>query len=138
MKILEIFDAFNTDIAKLPQWVQMFLNIMGPLMVGSILVLLFSKSTRKLAGLGVILFILGVLGVVFLYAQMGMVRLLGLGHIVFWGPLIYLFVNRLRTQPPAGLFKIAMIVLVGSMGAVLAFDVLDVARWVIGERGLTV
>lgn len=73
-----------------------------------------------------------------LYSQIGYVRLLGLGHIVPWTPLIIYLFNylwRRRSQWDlttltgkwiAGVFTLNLISLV--------IDYVDVARWLLGER----
>ena len=137
-RLMEVLDALNTDLAKLPQWVQIWLDVLMPIILLSALVLLFNKSTRNIATVAIVLLILGIAGVIFLYSQMGMVKLLGLGHVIFWGPLLAILINRLRGNPPTGFFKAAMIILTIGIAAILVFDVADVVRWVAGERGLIV
>ena len=134
----EIMTSLNADMAKLPQWVQLWINVLMPLLLGSSIVLLFNAASRGLAIVSILLSLLGAVGVVVIYAQLGMVRLLGLGHVIFWLPLLLMVVNRLRSSPPAGVFKIAMGVLALTLAVALAFDIADVVRWVLGERGLVV
>lgn len=69
-----------------------------------------------------------------LFAQFGYVRLLGLGHIIPWTPLIiYLWARRahwylesLSGKWIAGVFTVNLISLI--------IDYVDVIRWLLGER----
>lgn len=69
-----------------------------------------------------------------LFAQFGYVRLLGLGHVIPWTPLIiYLWIRRAHWDLGvrsgkwiAGVFTVNLISLV--------IDYVDVIRWLLGER----
>ena len=69
-----------------------------------------------------------------MYEQMGYVRLLGLPHVILWTPLaVYLFRQVRRPdmpQWPARLMSVTLVVILIS----LAFDYVDVIRWMLGER----
>jgi hypothetical protein len=72
-----------------------------------------------------------------IHVKLGFVRLLGLGH-VFWIPLVIWFGFRLSevgVDSPFGIW-LASLVLVNSVSLVI--DVIDVARYVSGERSPTV
>jgi len=69
-----------------------------------------------------------------LYGAVGFVRLLGLPHVVIWGPLAAWLAFRLRDgalPPPA---RAVMLVFLLTIGVSLVFDVIDVARWLAGDR----
>jgi len=71
-----------------------------------------------------------------LYAAVGFVRLLGLPHLVFWTPLVVWLVVRLRAEtPPPTPQRQALWLLVGSYVVSLGFDLADVIRYALGERG---
>jgi hypothetical protein len=79
---------------------------------------------------------------VLMLRQRGLTRLLGLAHLIPWVPLLAYLVGRLTSNAvgprisfgdvPA-LFSY-LVVLVAAIAVCLAFDVLDVVRWVRGER----
>lgn len=132
-------EAFAKDALLLPQWVQLWINVLGTLPLLIVIVLLFGKQTRRDA-LVVFILTVGAYGSVLgLHAWLGMVRLLGLGHVIFWTPLLIYLMQRLRNDPPTGMiFRIAMIVLAAVIAVALVFDYYDVLRWTLGERGAVI
>ncbi len=71
----------------------------------------------------------------YLYAQYGYVRLLGLAHIIFWTP-VYVWILRHRKDYDAAPYfaKFVLFYLVMA-GISLTIDVIDVARYLLGETG---
>jgi hypothetical protein len=67
----------------------------------------------------------------------GFTRLLGLGHI-FWFPLLYFLWTRLAQIPADDIFGIWVRALIVLNAASLVIDVVDVIRYVAGEREETV
>jgi len=68
-----------------------------------------------------------------LFGQVGYVRLLGLAHLVFWGP-VYVWILRRRRQIGAGsLFGKYVLLYLVIAGLSLVVDTLDVVRYVIGD-----
>jgi len=127
--------TFEDSIATQATWIQLWVNWMGIALVGTFVVLLFSRKTWRDAAVilvanGVMFFLMQ-----WLYGQVGYVRLLGLPHIIIWTPLaIYLF-RRTRNGGFGLPFRIAMGVLLVTITASLAIDYVDVARYLLGERG---
>lgn len=71
----------------------------------------------------------------YLYLQYGYVRLLGLAHIVFWTPVYaWIFVHRKDYAAPPYFSKFVVFYLVMA-GLSLFIDVIDVARYLLGETG---
>jgi hypothetical protein len=77
-----------------------------------------------------------------LIVQRGLTRLLGVAHLIPWLPLLgYLAVRlasdaagpQITVQPAPGLFYYTLVLLV-LVGACIAFDILDIVRWLRGER----
>ena len=131
---MEAFQAFDADVQKLPQWVQIWMDIIGFSLMISIVTLLVGKATRMLG-----LYVLGtivatVIIMVFMHTQMGMVRLLGIVHVVLWTPMVFILWRRLSTDPPKRIYAMAIILLMVISSAALLFDYYDVARWILGER----
>ena len=131
---MDAFQAFDADVRLLPQWVQIWMDIIGISLFVSIVALLIGATTRKL-GLYVLATIVATVAVmVFMHAQMGMVRLLGIVHVVLWTPMVYILWRRLRSDPPGKIYSAAIVLLIVIASAALVFDYYDVARWLLGER----
>ena len=71
----------------------------------------------------------------YLYQQYGYVRLLGLAHIVFWTPVYaWIFAHRKDYDDAPYFSKFVLFYLVMA-GISLTIDVIDVARYLLGETG---
>jgi len=126
-------DAFNAAVAQMPQWVQIWMNILLLGAFAAPLSLLFWRQSRVA---GIVAFVSSVLGatiIMSLFQVYGMVRLLGLGHILWFGTIWYLMGQRARADMPAWPKKI-MLVIICVMAISLVFDTLDVIRWIAGDR----
>ena len=129
---MEIFSQFYTEMAtNSPTWGLVWVNAIA---AGLTLSIAFSFSYREARWilLGVTL---GMLGTVGAYALFGFTRLLGLGHILFWTPtLIYIVTVRGWKTYHKTLFSRWLILAAIIIGISLAFDVVDLLRWILGER----
>ena len=97
---MEAYAAFDADVKLLPQWVQIWMDILGLVLVVSTVCLLVGKQTRAV-GLYMLISTVAIVTImVSMHAQLGMVRLLGVVHIVFWTPLVLYLWQRLKTNPP--------------------------------------
>ena len=131
---MDAFQAFDADVQLLPQWVQIWMDIIGISLFASIVALLIGATTRKL-GLYVLATIVATVAImVFMHAQMGMVRLLGIVHVVLWTPMVYILWRRLKSDPPGKIYSAAIVLLIVIASLALVFDYYDVARWILGER----
>jgi hypothetical protein len=126
--------TFEEALAQLPQWVQIWVNVMAVILVGSFITLLFSRATRRDALVILLVNIPNVLLLQWMYAQLGYVRLLGLPHLIFWTPLCVYLVLRLRDPAIVTPFRQVIWILLAMMLISLAFDYTDVARYLLGER----
>lgn len=70
----------------------------------------------------------------FIYKTRGFVRLLGLGHIIFWTPFLLFSLWRLQTSALPEDFKIWLILVSILNGASLVIDFWDIWRYLNGER----
>jgi hypothetical protein len=126
-----VFSAFSADVANQPQWVQIWLNILA----GTLALSLPFSLVRVEARWTLLGFVLGAAAVLSLYAQFGYSRLLGLGHVVFWTPLLAYLLARRRhwrvNETWAGKWIVATVCV---LTISLAFDYVDVARWIAGDR----
>ena len=126
--------TFNEAVATQPQWVQMWLNVLllGAFVAPALMIIF--KETRWF-GLGFVLAsVLGAFSVVWLYDMQGYTRLLGLPHLVVWIPGVAIGMRLLPTvtgRIPKALLAFTLIIVSIS----LAFDIADVARYIMGERG---
>lgn len=66
--------------------------------------------------------------------QVGYVRLLGLSHIIFWTPLVTYLVLRWPRLELSKLYGRWIAVLVTTNSISLVIDVVDVARYALGDR----
>ncbi|WP_341860988.1 hypothetical protein [Gymnodinialimonas sp. 57CJ19] len=121
-------------VAVQPFWVRTWVII---LVLGAYFLpvsFLIWKQSRVAGVLTLGASILAAYGVSWMYDQLGYVKLLGLAHVVFWTPLaVYLWrLVRREDMPiwPRGLMSVSLAIIVIS----LAFDYVDVGRWVLGER----
>ena len=130
--MLEIYEAYNADFAEAPQWVQAWVSYMSLLLMSSILVAPFRPEARWT----LVVLILTLPAMMWLYAQVGFVRLLGLVHVVLWTPLlVYLWMRRAHwrvRETIAG--KWTALVFVTILISLL-FDYTDVVRYITGDRG---
>ena len=72
-----------------------------------------------------------------IYAEMGYVRLLGLAHLVFWGPVWgwIAFMRRARIGTTS-IFARYVHVYLAVAGVSLLIDLIDVVRWALGDGQL--
>ncbi|WP_298297503.1 hypothetical protein [uncultured Litoreibacter sp.] len=127
--------SFEEAIALQPAWVGIWLNV---LFLGAFVLpvaLLFWKPSRMVAVWTLIASLLAGVSVVWMFGQMGYVKLLGLPHLILWTPLaIYLWRQIGRIDMPIWPRRIMWVIL-GIIVISLAFDYVDVARYILGERG---
>ena len=125
--------TFQEATAQLPTWVQIWLNI---LLLGAFilpLTLLIWKQTRVTAIITLLASGLAAFAIMSMYDKIGLVRLLGLPHIILWTPpVIYLIKQSLRTDMPSApkwIIRIISATIVIS----LVFDYYDVIRYFLGD-----
>ncbi len=127
------FIKFNKGLMKMPvQW-QLWLLLL--VCVNLIIPLFFID--RLEARLVVGAFLGSVLLMTILTAVSGFTRLLGLGHIL-WFPLLYFLWTRLDQIPGDDLFAIWVRVLMMLNAVSLVIDAADVIRYIAGDRAETV
>ena len=123
------FIKFNKGMLKLPLpvqlWVlpQVVLNGMFPLVY-------LARAESKMIFLT---FLVSFMSMVLITAVTGFTRLLGLGH-VFWIPLLLVLWTRLDQIPADDLFGLWIRSLIVLNAASLVLDVIDVTRYIKGNR----
>ena len=70
-----------------------------------------------------------------MYWMFGYVRLLGLSHVIWWTPMLVWLIPKLRSGAYSGHFLLWLKLLIVSNLASLVIDYIDVARWLLGDRG---
>ena len=92
------------------------------------------RQSRIAGLLGILAGVAAGFAVQWLYDQLGYVKLLGLPHILLWTPYaLYLVAQIRRPDMPVWPRRIMMVVLATILIS-LAFDYVDVARYLLGER----
>lgn len=129
---MEIFSQFYAEMtANSPAWVLIWVNAMVVVLAVAIPFSFSYKEARWIL-LGAVL---GMIGTIVAYSLFGFTRLLGLGHILFWTPtLIYIITVRGWKTYHKTLFSRWMILAALVIGISLAFDFIDLLRWILGER----
>jgi hypothetical protein len=126
--------SFVDAVAAQPLWVKYWLYWLSFGGFALPVILLAWRETRKpaLVTLGGIL--LSAFPVLWIYSQLGYVKLLGLGHLIFWTPgVLYLFAEIKSVRLPPWPRRI-MVVAAVTLAVSLAFDLTDTVRYVLGER----
>jgi hypothetical protein len=126
--------TLSEAIAQQPQWVQYWLNVLICGIVLLPITLLIWKQTRLTAIVTIAASVLAGFGVSWLYDRLGYVKLLGLPHIVLWTPLAMYLYGQIRRQDMPMWARRILIVVLAVFLVSLAFDYVDVARYVLGER----
>ncbi len=130
---MNAFIKFNKGIMKMPLRWQPWLML---LVTVNFLTPLFF-ITRLEAQIVLLTFVAGTMLMTFITSISGFTRLLGLGHIL-WIPLLYFLWSRLSENPANEFFGIWIRVLMILNALSLIIDVIDVVRYISGEREETV
>ena len=128
--MIDALNRFRRGMATLarPWWI--WVGLLGLANMGAPLFFLGSLEARVI--LAAIL--AGALVQLAIVSRLGFVRLLGLGHIVAWVPMLLWLVPRLATLDPATPFGGWLFAVVALDLASLAIDFVDVGRYLAGER----
>jgi hypothetical protein len=121
-------------IATQPMWVQIWLNV---LFVGAYVLplALFIWAPSRRAGIVTVLgSVLAGAGIFWLYAQLGYVRLLGLPHILIWTPLVVFLWGQSKRPDMPRAPRLILYTVMAVIAVSLAFDYVDAARYILGDR----
>ncbi len=130
---MRAFMKFNKGMMKMPiQW-KLWLALL--VTANMVVPLFFLGRLEAQVVLGTLLISMMLMTV--LTALSGFTRLLGLGHI-FWFPLLYFLWTRLGQIPADDFFGIWVRGLMVINATSLVIDVVDVIRYIAGEREETV
>lgn len=126
--------TFNEAIALQPLWVQYWLNV---LLAGAFILpisLLVWRQSRIAAIVTLLCSGFGAFLIMWLYARMGYVRLLGLPHIVLWTPLAIYLIGQARREDMPRIPRIILCVVIATIAVSLLFDYTDALRYLFGDR----
>ncbi len=127
------FIKFNKGMMKIPIHWRLWLALL--VIVNFVIPLFFLNRLEAQVVAGTL--IASVILMTGLTALSGFTRLLGLGHI-FWIPLLYFLWMRLEQNPADDFFGLWLRVLMILNAASLIIDVVDVGRYIAGDRSETV
>lgn len=102
--------------------------------LSALVIFALNRATWSSAAILLVANVAMVTTMMWLYGQVGFVRLLGLPHLIFWIPLVAWFVFRLRRGGLPRMALTATLILTVTLSISLVFDAVDVARWLLGER----
>ena len=126
--------TMQETLTLLPEWLIWWFNWLVFAVAVLPLALLIWPQSRKVGVIAVAASILTGAAVYGMFRQMGYVKLLGLPHLLIWGPLaFYLFRKQAKDAMPIAARWIIRVILVTLLIS-LAFDVVDVLRYILGER----
>ncbi len=123
-------DFFRHLLHMPPPWLGWLMLLMAANLLAP---LFFLHTLEARLTLGCIM--AGALIQILLFARLGFVRLLGLGHTLWLGLVPFLALR--VTCPPAGAFDYWLASVVGIDGLSLLIDIADVVRYLKGERAPT-
>ena len=129
--MLEIMQNFQAEIKAGKAWIDIWLNILSFVLILSIPFAFVRKEARWV----LLSLFLVFPAMMYLYSQIGYVRLLGIVHVIFWTPLlIYLWIRRSEWHVGETISGKWIVAVVTVLAISLAFDYVDVGRWLLGER----
>ncbi len=130
---MRAFIKFNKGMMKMAVPVRRWLML---LVAVNLVVPLFFLN-RLEAQVVVVIFLTSAMLMTVLTANSGFTRLLGLGHIL-WFPLLFFLWFRLDQIPADDFFGLWIRALMAMNAASLAIDIVDVTRYIAGDREDTV
>ena len=118
------------EILLEPWWLLAWIGWLGVVNAASVAFLSEVEARWTLAAL-----IAGLALMSVLYEITGYNRLLGLAHVVCWTPLVVYLYSRLSNLVGPPLFEGWIRLLLATNGLSLVIDYVDVARYLMGDRG---
>ena len=116
-------------------WIRIWFYWLGFAIVATPAILAFSKTTRRDALIVLVINISVFVSMGWLFRQIGYVRLLGIVHVILWTPLFIYLISRAKNGNMTFPFRLVIWLFVLTLAVSLAFDYVDVVRYLLGERG---
>jgi hypothetical protein len=136
----EIPATLNDAIASEPVWLQAWVLVLVVANLAALLFVIGRKEGRWLVRPEpiaiVVSFVAAAMFMGWLYAQVGYVRLLGLAHLVCWGPVWVWILSRRRSIGTDTLFGKYVHFYLVIAGTSLLIDGIDVVRHLLGDGEL--
>ena len=115
-------------------WILVWFYWLGYSLILTPVILAFSRATRRDAVIVLLTNISVVASMGWLYERIGYVRLLGIVHVILWTPLfVYLFARAKNGEMNLP-FRLVIWLFVATLAVSLAFDYVDVVRYLLGDR----
>lgn len=129
---MNVLENLMAEIASGPTWVRIWVNFMVLMFLPAAVFAFYRRQARWL----VLVMVLNVIFMLWLYAQVGYVRLLGLPHVVLWTPLVIAWwKTRAQWRVKETIIGKWILAVFVTMIISLVFDYADVTRYLLGERG---
>ncbi len=132
--------TLNEAIATEPLWLQAWVMVLVVANLAALLFVVGRKEGRWLVRPEpiaiVVSFVAAALFMGWLYQQVGYVRLLGLAHLLCWGPVWAWILSRRRAIGAGTLFGKYVLLYLVIAGASLLIDGIDVIRYLLGDGEL--
>jgi hypothetical protein len=126
--------TLSQALAEQPLWVQYWNYVMVFCIVVLPLSLLIWKQSRLSAVIIIVAALLAGVGVFRIFDALGYVKLLGLPHVIVWTPLVWFLFRQIKRNDMPLWPRRIMLVVFSVFVVSLAFDYVDVVRYVLGER----
>ncbi len=127
--------SLSDAIATQALWIQVWVAWLAVIAFVAMGALALRPKSRQHGGVIAVATLCNYVFMQWLYAEVGYVRLLGLAHVMVWGPLALYLVLALRGEAITSWVRAVTLVFLVSICISLAFDVINLARWLLGERG---
>jgi len=132
--------TLNEAIATEPVWLQVWVMALVVTNLAALLFVVHREQGRwrvRAEPVAILVsFVAAGLFMGWLYGQVGYVRLLGLAHLVFWGPVWGWILSRRRAIGGETLFGKYIHVYLAVAGLSLLIDAVDVIRYLLGDGAL--
>ena len=127
---MKSFIEFNKKIFGMPFPWNMWVGILAMInMVGGLVYIRTVEGQMALAGL-----MIGFLIMWGIYVKKGFVRLLGLGHLIGWPPLMVWYAKVISEGKAVGVFEYWLMAVLIVNGISLVIDLIDVVRYSMGDK----
>ncbi len=130
MRIVRVTASFLRHFVRAPRWVVAWVTLIALTNCAAVFFVGHDPRAKW------VLFALAVSAVVmiWLFARFGYSRIMGLGHLVSWGPLVVFLWATRSSLPDATAANVLMWLVMGLNSAAMAIDVIDLARFLSGDR----
>ena len=133
-------NSLNEAIATEPVWLQAWVMILVATNLAALLFAVRRENERwrfRAEPLAIVFsFLAAAVFMGWLYERVGYVRLLGLAHVLFWGPVWFWIFRRRRAIGTHTVFGKYVRLYLAIAGASLVIDTLDVIRYFVGDGQL--